>query len=495
MAPHSTSTMASSALPHPLRIGVQPTSAHIHRHEESPLSSSLPARFPRALSRAPTPSLPSEPVGKPWRDRKQTYIAQTLILFNVTGTLLSSGPYLEYLYNSSTLKTSSLLQISSIFATQILTLFAIPMPTRWLYQRGWLRIPASASIALMCASQLIPLWCTEWWHLFLVRGVIQGIAMGSLTTLGTLSTASHYRNNIPYASMLCWSFGILGAVVYTAIAHFLLQDARWNVACYVNFGMSVGTLPPVISLLRGNGEFKIVKMEVEVKGSGSAEGSEKDRELGFRRPTGLLLTGFLLTTAGLLTYPLYLPLVLSNSSPGSHAGPSTATLHLILLLFSAIPSLILATSFWWRRRFGAMDSWTDISCLAGACYVVLGWMPYITVSWVVSVVFGICFGMMLPLVVKVAYTVVLLGRGRESVSSRGTCSAKSLHLRVGLLLLGAGSIAAATVVLTALGVEVSSAGFKWSYTVVGAIMVAGGLCMVSERVWITGWQEGKWIVV
>lgn len=461
-------------------------------------SNSNSQSYPRPMARSATPPPPApapnlDPATlKPWIQRRKTYIAHILILFNFWGIVLSWGPYMEYYYNAPILSTSStppsLFQLSLSPSLSILMMFWAPMPVGWLYQHfGFWRLSFYSGILVVVVCQWVLVLCKTWWHILLVRGVLQGFALGSVATAGTLSLGSHYKNNVPFASMIGAGAGMLGAGVYTAIPYFLLPGFHYKTVCFVNAGVVTLTLIPAGVLVKRDMWYTTLQTTKANAGLGRSTRTTSP----LRNPkTILLLTAYLLTLSPLFIYPTYLPLLLSNGNPGSHVFPSEPAFQLLIAYIVAIPSYILASGKWWRTRFGVLNTWIMASTLGGTCYLNVGVMPYTLISWPATLLYGVCIGMLLSLHVKVLYTILAVGQRGRSV--RGSGGAVALpHQSVGKVLVAVGAFSALGVVLTAWAVERGSGRFKWVFIIAGAVMVGGGVLMGLGVYWAGCWRRGR----
>jgi MFS family permease len=413
---------------------------------------------------------------KPYVQRKRTYVAQALILFNAYGITLSFGPYFEYYYNTNSLgraspaKLVSLLQISLIIAAHILALFSAPLPigSLFLRTRYW---KASLGVATVIAvvSALLPIWCQHWWQLLLVR-VAQGFSLGTLATLATLCTATHYRNNLPLASLVGAASAGIGACVYTTVAYINLQwiivgmpddpQRPWGAlkkAYYMNGGICAGTLVLAALLLCRN--------EAWVKGMKTSIPVERPPTVGIKLPfkekgTAVFIAGLFLVFSGLFVWPTYSVLILSNAQ--GHMYPTIPMFQLIIshavtALFSA-----LSTTTFARRRLGPVNMLIGSSVLAGCAHLNVGYMSSELVAWVSNVVFGACLGVIMALYIR-AVTSFLTG----------PWGSKVLVKLAGILVLLGVAAAGGVVVIAAMLEMGTEEGVQEQLTVSGSLMTAG----------------------
>jgi hypothetical protein len=190
---------------------------------------------------------------KKWRtsrnDRKQSYIAQALILFNVWGIPLSFGPYPKFFFTNRW--KHPVLQVSSIVAVQLFCIFGAGVPVLWLYQYEYWRTTIIIASFTAIACQWALHICTRWMTILLVQGIGIGISLGALYSMGTLVLSSHHKNNHPLTSMVSVSAGFLGAVCYTCIALLPIRSSLLLNAAYIfNCTLTTFTLLLACVLIR-----------------------------------------------------------------------------------------------------------------------------------------------------------------------------------------------------------------------------------------------------
>ncbi|KAF2654915.1 MFS general substrate transporter [Lophiostoma macrostomum CBS 122681] len=413
---------------------------------------------------------------KPYVQRKRAYVAQALILFNAYGTTLSFGPYCEYYYNTNTLghggstQLVSLLQISLGIAAHILALFTAPLPigSLFMHSKYWKASLVIATV-IAIASALLPVWCQHWWQLLLVR-VAQGLSLGALATLGILCTATHYRNNIPLASLVGAASAGLGSCVYTVVAYINLQwvvvgaygDSQrpWAAlkkAYYTNSGICAGTLAIAALLLCRNEEW--VK---GMKTSGPAHStSTDDIKLPFKKKgTAVFIVGLCLVFFGLFVWPTYSVLILSNAQ--NHMFPTIPMWQLIFSYAAAALFSALSTTVFARRRLGAVNMIIGASLLAGCAHLNVGYMPFELVAWINNIAFGACLGVIMSLYVRASSSFLMRPWGSKAL----------IKLTGTLALLGVAG--ASGVVVVAVMIEGGTKeGVQLPLTVSGSCMMAG----------------------
>lgn len=408
--------------------------------------------------------------GKPWIQRRRAYIAYALILFNVYGSILSFGPYLEYYYTNQKYGTDGVSQAAAIIAARLLCLCVAPLPIAREFLRGYWRGSIYLSSGFIVACHLVPHWLPYWYLQLLVGGVVHGLALGALTTAGLLVLGTHYKNNIPLVSMIGSAAGFIGALVYTGVAYQFLPNFKDDLASYANTAITVLTLAPACYLPKQMKHYKTVNLfKTDVKTPPRPPSSFKSK------PALLSLLGIWLISFGTFVWPTYLILQLSNAPALVFA--TEATRQLFVMYSLAIPSSIIATLPWLRYRLGPVNAFICAAAMVGICYFNPAWMPFQVIAWFHSPAYGICLGVMMALYFKVVYTVTMFDRPKGS---------PLCHFDVGVALGGVGLAAAAGVLVMGLLADFVEAGLRWGMTVTGGVMMVGAACLLWGRLEGTG---------
>jgi hypothetical protein len=345
------------------------------------------------------------------RNRKKSYIAQALMLFNIWGIPLSFGPYLVY-YHANTWR-HPVLQTSSIIGLQLFCIFGAGIPVLWLYQHEYWR--TTILIASLTASicQWALYMCTKWKSVILVQGFGIGISLGVLYSMGSLVLSSHYKYNYPLTSMMSVSAGFLGAVMYTCITLRLVYSPGLLKTAYIlNATLTTITLCIVCLFIKRSDvtfpttTFKVtpIKRIIIIKTRNYDVLKRVIPPPGHRNPllesgTWLFSLGYLLTFAGVFIYPVYSILLLSNSP--SHTFPATPTWHLTITYAFAALAAPYAANRRLRTTLGPVNTFISATLLAASCILVPVWLPYPSITLAYDILYGIALGAIISLHTKV----------------------------------------------------------------------------------------------
>ncbi|KAF2744695.1 hypothetical protein M011DRAFT_408031 [Sporormia fimetaria CBS 119925] len=298
----------------------------------------------------------------------------------------------------------------------------------------------------------------------ILRGAAQGFALGTLVTVSTLCTASHYKNNIALASTISSSAAFLGAVVYTGIAYGFLPKSQPDMAYLASFGITAGTLGISGWLIKQNRFYSRLRMSPQ---------AQRQPTYGFKTTSSLLFPlGFCLTFSGIFIWPAYMILLIV--SPPAQAPVSIAYQQALLMHAFGFLSAAFSCSPWLRSRLGPVNTFISASGIAGACYLTPGWMPWSIITLPLSLVYGACLGAILSLYIKVLYTAAWFGHPEPR--TRG-----APHLGVGIVLAVSGTLAACGVLGAAAMVD-AGLGFRWGMSGSGGVVVLGAVVMGVGRV-------------
>jgi MFS family permease len=390
-------------------------------------------------------------------------------MFNVWGIVLNNATYVEYYYNTYIFEGSALQKIATIFATQIFCMFSAPIPTGWLYQKHlWFPLYASAILLTLSHSLDNLNWGKS--HIFLRamlgRGIFQGLGMGTLATMGTLCLASHYRNNIPLVSMMGNSVGFIGALVYTSVAYVYFQEIYqmdFNKACYIDVSIAGSTLLVATLLIKRHKTHWKLKID-----------DHNGLSTLVQDPAAsMFVLSFWILFFGLFSWPTYSVLWIS-SAPGQ-TWPTEATTRLTVALIIGMVVSSMVTSTWLRSRFGTVNTLICACHLIGIYYINLAVMPWPAISYPCTALFGACLGSILSLYTN-GISVMIAKDKRQAINV----------VSLAVALIGAGTFAAAGILVTAAVVDNGTVGFQSAMVINGVVCVVGGFVMGSARLQKTG---------
>ncbi|KAF2110662.1 hypothetical protein BDV96DRAFT_583523 [Lophiotrema nucula] len=417
-----------------------------------PSGPSPPTSSPPSSAHIP----PSIAAAKARTNRSLQTTAHFLILFNVYGIPLSFGPYLEYYHTSR--PHLSLPQIAAVSALQLFSLFSSLGFAVLQYQSGYWKSTSVVAGAVVVVCQFALPACKDFVALLLVQGLGVGMGLGVLGGLSTLCLASHYRNNVPLVSMQGVSYGLFGALVFTAVPYAGFQRDNFALTVCGSAGLSLATLLIALFMLRRSKtypRFDFRRSSQTFKFQGQA--------------TLVFMVGYLWVFMGLFTFPVYIVLMLS-SGPG-YAWPATPTSMLMGAYAAGTFTASEVASRRTRTAFGPVNSFTVAAIAAGTCFLNPAWMPYTHVAWPCVIVYGLALGAILALYAKVT-TVFHWSR---------VAWHPDMTLRMIVFMALAGLAAGAGILTTALIVEHGDGDFRMAMTLPGATMIAGGLLVFWAR--------------
>jgi hypothetical protein len=391
--------------------------------------------------------------------RVRTYSAHALILFKTYGLPLSSGIWLEY-YFTSLFPSTSLLAISSIFATQLACLGLATLPAAYLYRRypRYAQLQIYLGLGTVCGGWLgVVVRGEAWWVLLLCQGALMGFGLGVLGAVGIGLVSTHYKRDLGTVSTQCGTAGFAGAVVYTALTWMLLRRDQAKLAHGVTVAIASGTLLFAIFLARPCDTMTSVVVHHSL-------------------PTGVVrhgrvgLTYFVLLSATLfapsfLVVLIFSPLLLGRTLTSYRAdfGP-----YVLLTLYStaAISSLFAAKIP--PIRLSPTTLFVASTFLTGVAIMPIIWMPTLYIAIPCYAVFGVRLGNISTLWIKMLAW-FLDGDGEKRLG-RVVCTV----LAVGGFGVGGGVVGAAAMLQSMkIGVEVVL-GIAAGCLILGGLVVWAG---------------------
>jgi MFS family permease len=334
--------------------------------------------------------------------------AQALVLFNVIGIPLSHTTYLEYHF-TTLFPSASLVSLALVLSLQTLCIFATPLPIGYLYSTfgnrvAWMwKAVFALSIIIATASQFALYKAQSYVAILILQGPVLGIALGTCFTISTLVLATHYRNDVPLVSVQSGFAGFAGAVVYTVLARFSFQGATTTssgaLAHVYNGGVMGATLLAAFFLL------------VRLRFDGEKSWTERYK-LHLCMPKGFLqdvrgegmwfILGYLLVFMGVLVYPVYVVILLTQ--PPGLFFPDTATYAILAMLGVAAMSGSVAANVRALRKVGPVNTFAAASVLAGAICLAPVSYPRLCVVVPLAALYGLALGALLSLHMIVAAT-------------------------------------------------------------------------------------------
>lgn len=76
--------------------------------------------------------------------------------------------------------------------------------------KGRFRLCCLGGSTLLVLSILVTSWCTKWWHLLLVQGILTGAGMGLIFGAGVVVLMTYFSSKIALATGLASAGGSVG---------------------------------------------------------------------------------------------------------------------------------------------------------------------------------------------------------------------------------------------------------------------------------------------
>ena len=392
--------------------------------------------------------------------------------------------------------TKSLTSLAVIIGLQIFILLASPLPVGHLYNAlanrqhgyrwsswGWNLLFGVAIVVATTSEFLSYTVQKNYIAVLLLRGLVLGGALGTCFTISTLVLASHYRKDVPLASVQSGFAAFAGAVVYTVIARFAFQDVGLGggLAYVYSGGVMGATLLSAFLLLVG------LKSE--------------DEELWTQRykhhlcmPKGFLqdargggmwfILGYILVFAGVLIYPVF-NIVLLTQVPGLFF-PDAAAYGILSMLGVAAVSGSVVANLRSLKKVGAVNIFVAASVLAGAICLASVLYPRLYVVVLLAGAYGVALGAILShhmIVAAMFLSKKVEGRWEDDMPAR-----------VAIIMALAGLGAFGGIVGAAALLEGNKNGEKVVIKVAGACMIGGGVLIGFARMWRWRWKAAFYAV-
>ncbi|KAF2243958.1 hypothetical protein BU26DRAFT_436374 [Trematosphaeria pertusa] len=326
-------------------------------------------------------------------------------------------------------------------------------PAQWLYQRARWRATIFLAGFAVTACQIALHYCKQVWLLILVQGGIMGLALGILRGMVLLCLASHYKNNVPLASMQSGTVAMFGAFFYSFIAWTCLRSSKHLSLCWMNTVLSGTTLLLAFQQVRKSKGYKLLK---------PSDDPPRHRIL---KEKGMLwfLGGYFLLFSGFFVWPTFT--VLLVSSPPSNHFPDFGAYVLFITFGCAMVTANYFVRPYSRRLLGPINAYVPFAMVAGVGYIVPAWMPSFLTAATCGVAYGCALGPLLALHIKVLTVFHWSGLSYHP----------AMVSRINLVSTLAGISAAAGICATAILAD--ARGFGVALTVMGGLMVLGGVLM------------------
>ena len=100
-----------------------------------------------------------------------------------------------------------------------------------LVDKGLFQWVFSGGSVLMVASMVLLSFCKTYWQLFLVQGLVMGVAMGLIFSSGIIVLISYFSKNLGVATGIAASGGSMGLlnIRFLSVCYGFVADwSRWN---------------------------------------------------------------------------------------------------------------------------------------------------------------------------------------------------------------------------------------------------------------------------
>ncbi|KAH7396846.1 hypothetical protein DE146DRAFT_678546 [Phaeosphaeria sp. MPI-PUGE-AT-0046c] len=229
----------------------------------------------------------------------------------------------------------------------------------------------------------------------ILQGPVLGSALGTLFTLSTLVLSSHYKFNLPLASMQSGFMGFLGAVVYTVIARQGLGARVFAPAATAGI-MFVMLCTAHILIRRVEAVEPLPRTKISQKALTHPQGLFK---IWKEQGTCLFVIGDMLIFFGLFVFPTYIAAILSQ--PPALITPNLGALVLLTMYSTAAISACVSANGTFRKCLGPVDTFIAASVFASAVSILPTWMPNLTAALVCGGGYGISLGAVFAVHIKV----------------------------------------------------------------------------------------------
>ncbi len=250
--------------PVPLRLKDYSNNPHSGDKHQGTASSSLQSNtyelssLPRqATVKEPLAELPSLPPRKPSSSPDGGWLAWAhawggfLVIFNCWGLNFSFGVLQDY-YVRTFLPSTAPSRIAWIGSTQLFLIFVLGLPIGRAVDAGHFRIFFNVGSVLLVLAIFCTSFCTNYWQLLLVQGIITGLGMGMIFCSGLVVLMTYFKTKIGLAMGIGAAGSSVGGIVYTLIAQKVLQTSGfpWTMRCIGFVSLATMIVPNIIFRVR-----------------------------------------------------------------------------------------------------------------------------------------------------------------------------------------------------------------------------------------------------
>ncbi|MCJ1383824.1 hypothetical protein MMC17_006938 [Xylographa soralifera] len=157
-------------------------------------------------------------------------VAGHLVVFNAQGLNMSYGIFQAY-YQNVMLPTNSPAQIAWIGSFQIFLLFFMSIIVSPLLDKGYFRLCFNGGSAILVMSVLMTSFCTQWWQLLVIQGILTGVGMGFAFGSGVIILMSYFSKRMGVATGIAAAGSSTGGIFFPLIAEKLIFNIgyAWTV--------------------------------------------------------------------------------------------------------------------------------------------------------------------------------------------------------------------------------------------------------------------------
>ncbi|KAJ2905614.1 major facilitator superfamily transporter [Zalerion maritima] len=164
------------------------------------------------------------------------------IYFNTWGLLASYGAFQSY-YQNELLSSHSPFQISTIGSVQSFLMMGLGFFSGPIYDAGYFHHLLIFGSSLVFVGTLIQSFCSKFWQLMLVQGVIIGTGTGAVSLVGVAATGKWFTKKLPVATGTASLGSGVGGIVIPILFRTLQPRIGFGWAVRVLallFGLSLG---------------------------------------------------------------------------------------------------------------------------------------------------------------------------------------------------------------------------------------------------------------
>ena len=116
-------------------------------------------------------------------------------------------------YEKQFLPDSSPAKIAWIGSFQMFATFFMCLATTPLLNKGYFRLCLIGGTTLLLAGLVSLSFCTKWWHIMLVQGVMMGIGMGLAFSSGVVILTSYFSTRLGTATAIAATGSSIGKLL------------------------------------------------------------------------------------------------------------------------------------------------------------------------------------------------------------------------------------------------------------------------------------------